>query len=257
MNDELQVRELLAVAAELPDEVSSRRWRGLIQRGQRQPGPARRARRRDGRRRGHGGRRHPSRRSCAHLRSPRPTRLPGCSAPGRRGPDRPGRGPSWPGSAGLRLPPSLGHRDYPVVAWTGRELIELGGLPGAGPRTLESRRRTFRSATGRWRTCRHRLPQHPGSARCFVDQQPALFVSVARPRRAQRSPHRPPASRRPGSTTRSPTGGRRPGCPPRWTDFSRCRLDRPRRHPGRGRGRPQLGPPGRRRLQPGHRPPGG
>ena len=86
---------------------------------------------------------------------------------------------------------------------------------------------------------------------------------------------RPPAVRRQwparevrdeGRTGRLPAAGRalQPGHQPVGADpaarrdgrtLSQCRrLDRPRRHPGRGRGRPQLWPPGRRRLQPGHRP---
>ncbi|MGH3397613.1 MAG: hypothetical protein ACRDPO_23255, partial [Streptosporangiaceae bacterium] len=49
------------------------------------------------------------------------------------------------------LPPSpLGKRIYPTVAWTGRELIELGGLPGLGKDHWARDGAAFDPATGRW-----------------------------------------------------------------------------------------------------------
>ncbi len=121
MNDELQVRELLAVAAELPDEVRPP-VTSLLQRGRRQRDPAHRARRRDRRRRGAGGGRPPGDHPRAAAR-PVPAR-PAAAFAGLFGglPSGSPTGPAAARIAGFRwsgLPPSpLGARS-PGPSWPG------------------------------------------------------------------------------------------------------------------------------------------
>ncbi len=150
MNDEMQVRELLALAGELPDEVRPP-VTSLLQRGRRQR----------------------TRRTGVVAVTAAVAVLAGVGLPAiihgpRPAPYRPGRpgafaglfgglpsgspaGPAAARSAGIRwsgLPASpLGPQSRPVLAWTGRELIELGGARNGS--TISSGA-AFSPATGRW-----------------------------------------------------------------------------------------------------------
>ncbi len=68
-------------------------------------------------------------------------------------PGRPGSGPSAAQLSRFRwsaLPPSpIGPRSQPVLAWTGKELLELGGVKNG---STASDGAAFDPATGRWRT---------------------------------------------------------------------------------------------------------
>jgi hypothetical protein len=146
MNDEQQLKDLLTAAAELPGEVAPP-VASLLHRGRR-----RRARRTGlvaataavavlaaaG---------VPA--TIHALRAP-PYR-PGSTGTGLLGPLPAQGGPAAAQIAGFRwsrLPASpLGPREDPLLAWTGRELIELGGLHKGG--TTEDGA-AFDPATGRW-----------------------------------------------------------------------------------------------------------
>jgi hypothetical protein len=148
MNDELQVRELLATAAELPDEVRPP-VASLLQRSRR-----RRARR--------------TRlvTATAAVAVVAAAGLPAAIHAAETAPYRPGGGRALAGLFGplpastgpaatmiagfrwSRLPPSpLGGRSQPIVAWTGRELLELAEIRNGA--TIESGA-AFSPATGRW-----------------------------------------------------------------------------------------------------------
>jgi hypothetical protein len=145
MNDERQIKELLMTAAELPHDI--------------QPPVARLLRQ---------GHRRRARRTTLMAATAAVAVLAAGGIPAavhalRAAPGQPGGGglfgPRPPASAGpaatqlarfrwSTLPPSpLGTRDYPVVAWTGRELLEFGGLR-KGHITGDGA--AFDPATGRW-----------------------------------------------------------------------------------------------------------
>ena len=149
MNDEQQIRELMMVAAELPAGIEPPVAR-LLQRGRR-----RRARR------------TALVAATAAVAVLAAGGIPAAVHALRAAPGQPGGtglfGPrppaalTGPAAAQLarfrwsELPPSpLGTRIYPVVAWTGRELIELGGLPGLGQDHWSHDGAAFDPATGRW-----------------------------------------------------------------------------------------------------------
>jgi hypothetical protein len=146
MNDEQQIRELMMVAAELPEGIEPPVAR-LLERG----------------------RRHRARRTALVAATAAVAVLAAGGIPAavhalRAAPGQPGgtglfgprppaalTGPAPAQLARFRwseLPPSpLGERIYPVVAWTGRELLEFGGLIKGG---LADDGAAFDPATGRW-----------------------------------------------------------------------------------------------------------
>jgi hypothetical protein len=149
VNDEQQLRELLMTAAELPYDL--------------QPPVARLLRQ---------GQRRRTRRTTLMAATAAVAVLAAGGIPAavhalRAAPGRPGGtglfGPRPAASAGpaaaqlarfrwSKLPPSpLGQRMYPIVAWAGRELIELGGLPHLGKSASWAHDgAAFDPATGRW-----------------------------------------------------------------------------------------------------------
>jgi len=145
VNDEQQIRELLMTAAELPYDLQPPVAR-LLRQGQR-----RRARRTT------------LMATTAAVAVLAAGGIPAAVHALRAAPGHPGGtglfGPRPAASAGpaaaqlarfrwSKLPPSpLGKRDFPIVAWTGRELLEFGGLIKSG---LADDGAAFDPATGRW-----------------------------------------------------------------------------------------------------------
>jgi hypothetical protein len=174
MNDELQVRELLATAAELPDEVRPP-VASLLQRSRR-----RRARR--------------TRlvTATAAVAVVAAAGLPAAIHAAETAPYRPGGGRALAGLFGplpastgpaatmiagfrwSRLPPSpLGGRSQPIVAWTGRDVILAGANSSRGRLGVAA----YDPATGRWRMITPVLPAgHPVEDLAMTATASRLFL---------------------------------------------------------------------------------
>ena len=172
MNDEPQFRELLARAAELPDRVQPPVAR-LVERGRhRRAGRAIASVAAAG-----------AVAAAAFAVPPLVARSPGLpSAAG--GPYRnvvPPAPPRWPATSGpsasrlarfrwSSLPPSpLGPISNPVLAWTGSELIELGGLKH---KATSFHGAVYDPASRRW----HRMPDVPATVLGAIGPGPAITV---------------------------------------------------------------------------------
>lgn len=159
MSDESQLKSLLTLAARMPDEVQAPL-----------PGLVRRARRRRARRMTASAMAAavaivlavgvPALIGTLGVGGPRPS----STAPGGLFPAHPISSPPGPTASQIArfrwsaLPSSpLGARRSPILAWTGSELIELGGPGASGTSSLSAA--AYAPATGRW----HPIASLPGS----------------------------------------------------------------------------------------------